>query len=266
MPSGKLTMEISKLDGALEILVNYAGEPNVTLRGEVDFRSMDRIKQAICSLLERGEKQINVDVGELVFMDSTGLSALLDAAKAILPNGADVTLVSPSAQLVKVLDRSGFSNVFKYEKVNEMHGIKCPEKKETGNVIEFEVPSRPEMISHIRARVADFACSMPFTNDEIEDIKLAVGEAGTNALRHGSNPDCCKVYVRTERHHNALRIFISDKGCGFDPEAISPPEFGDLALNGRGIMFMRALMDEVKFHFGSPGTCVELTKYYDPLK
>ena len=260
-------MEISKLDGALEILVNYTGEPTITLQGEVDFRSMDRVKQAVCSLVERGKTQISVDVGGLIFMDSTGLSALLDAAKAVLPSGVDVTLVSPSAQLVKVLDRSGFSNVFKYEKVNEMHAItKCPEKIETDNVIEFEVPGRPEMISHIRTRIADFACSMPFTDDDIEDIKLAVGEAGTNALRHGTNPDWCKVHVKTEKHHNAIRIFISDKGCGFDPEAISPPEFGDLSLNGRGIMFMRALMDEVKFHFGSPGTCVELTKYYDPLK
>ena len=257
-------MEISKLDGNLEILVNYTGDPTVTLRGEVEFRNMDKVRQAICSLVERGKTQISVDVENLVFMDSTGLSALVDAAKTILPKGGELSLVSPSAQLVKVLDKSGFSNVFKYEKVNEMQATaKCPEKKETENVIEFEVPSRPEMISHIRARVADFACSMPFTNDDIEDIKLAVGEAGTNALRHGINPDWCKVHVRTERDHNGIRIFVSDQGCGFDPEAVCPPELGDLSQNGRGIMFMRALMDEVKFHFGTPGTCVELAKYYE---
>ena len=259
-------MELSKLDGALEILVDYGDIPTITLHGEVDFRNMDKVSRAISGLVERGKTAIRVDVRELEFVDSTGLSALVDAARTVLPKGGEITLVSPSAQLVRVLDRCGFSNVLRYERITEMHqALLSPDKELVGDVIEFEVPNRPEMISHIRARVAEFARSMPFTQDDIEDIKLAVGEAGTNALRHGVNPEWCKVFVRSERHDDSIKILVADKGCGFNPDAMCPPESGELKLSGRGIMFMRAVMDKVTFHFDDPGTCVELVKRFSDI-
>lgn len=253
-------MEISKLDGDLEILVDYSDEPTVTLRGEVDFRNMARVRQAICGLLQHGKRSVNVDLGELVFMDSTGVSALVDAARAMLPAGGAVRLVSPSPQLVKVLERSGASDAFSYDR-NALgtHGLTCP-AKDLAEVLEFEVPSRPEMIAHIRARAAEFACAMRFTDEDIEDIKLAVGEASANALRHGTNPEWCRVGVRMEKMEDQIRICVSDKGCGFDPDHVCAPSPGSLTEGGRGIMFMRALMDEVNFTFTCPGTCVELIK------
>jgi serine/threonine-protein kinase RsbW len=128
------------------------------------------------------------------------------------------------------------------------------------DVVEFEVPSRPEMISYIRSRVVDYASTLPFTHEEIEDIRIAVGEAGSNAVRHGGNGDC-RIGVRMEKHTNGLVVVISDQGCGFDPNAVHIPEPGELAENGRGIVFMRKLMDEVRFHFAHPGTSVELVKH-----
>lgn len=255
-------MEIGKLDGDLEILVEYSDEPTVTLRGEVDFRNMDRVKAAICGLVERGKASINVDLKELVFMDSTGVSALVDAARAVLPHGGHVKLVSPTSQLVKVLSRSGFSDVFRFgaSRAAGPNGGCGAATAAGGDVLEFEVPDRAEMIAHIRARVAEFAASMPFCRDEIDDIKLAVGEASANALRHGANPDWRRVGVRVARLHDGISVRVRDRGRGFDPDHVCPPGDGELCEGGRGIMFMRALMDEVKFHFGSPGTEVELIK------
>jgi len=128
------------------------------------------------------------------------------------------------------------------------------------DVVEFEVPSRPEMIAYIRSRVVDYAKTLPFTHEEIEDIRIAVGEAGSNAVRHGGNGDC-RIGVRMEKHTDGLVVVISDQGCGFDPNAVHIPEPGELVENGRGIVFMRALMDDVRFHFTHPGTSVELVKH-----
>jgi len=254
-------MEINKLDGELDILISYTAEPTITLRGEVDFRNMERVREAICSLAERGQASINVDLKELVFMDSTGVSALVDAARSIVPKGAEVRLVSPSAQLVKMLNNSGFSAIFKCpETGGSASTVACPVKREIQDVVEFEAPSKPEMISYIRAKVTEFACSMPFNPDEIDDIRLAVGEASSNAMRHGSNPEWNYIGVRMERHADCIRIFISDKGRGFNPDAVRAPAVGDLIEGGRGILFMRSIMDEVKFHFTNPGTQVELVK------
>lgn len=128
------------------------------------------------------------------------------------------------------------------------------------DVVEFDVPGRPEMISHIRSRAAEVALTMPFGTEQVDDIKIAVGEAGSNALRHGSNPDWCKITVRIERHADCLRVFIADRGCGFDPDAVQAAFPDPVSDSGRGIALMRALMDEVTFHFDSPGTRVELVK------
>lgn len=194
-------------------------------------------------------------------MDSTGVSALIDAARAIVPRGGHIKLISPSPQLAKFLEQTGLAKMFRYDSIAlHRENGPCPVSS-LASVVEFEVPSRPEMLSHIRARVEEIACAMPFGREEIEDIKLAVGEAGANALKHGVNPDWPCVGVRIERAAGSLMVSISDKGRGFDPESVRSPEFGSLLENGRGIAFMKALMDEVRFYSLHPGTRVELTKY-----
>lgn len=254
-------MELKKLDGELEILVDYSDDPVITLRGEVDFRNMAKVKQAVYGLVERGQASISVDLKELVFMDSTGVSALIDAAKAIVPRGGSIRLISPSPQLAKFLEQTGLADILHYDSIAlHREDRPCPVTR-PAPVVEFEIPSRAEMLSHIRAKVEEMACMMPFSREDIEDIKLAVGEAGANALKHGTNPDWPRVTVRIERTTSALKVSISDRGRGFDPDSIRPPEFGSLSESGRGIAFMKALMDEVRFFSLEPGTRVELTKH-----
>ncbi len=128
-------------------------------------------------------------------------------------------------------------------------------------VLEFESPSRPSAISRIRARVRKLASALPFTEEELDDICIAVGEACTNAVKHGRNPLNPVMRIRMELNSDALRVFISDSGPGFDPARTCPPSDGDLCECGRGIMCMRGLMDEVAFRPLKPGTRVELVKY-----
>ena len=131
----------------------------------------------------------------------------------------------------------------------------------TCETMEFKVPSRPRMISTIRRRVRQFAHSMPFTSDQLDDISIAVGEAATNAVKYGRSPlGQNTVGIKAERRAGVLRIFIYDSGPGFDPSKVCPPGIGDLCECGRGILCMSSLMDEVIFHSLSPGTCVELVK------
>lgn len=132
------------------------------------------------------------------------------------------------------------------------------------DVLELEFPNRPELLSHIRSRVAEEARKMPFSPEDIEDIVLATGEAASNAMRHGSSGVLCRIAVRMERRPDSLLVVVSDKGCGFDLESVPEPGPDLLSEGGRGIMFMRATMDEVTFHFTRPGTRVELVKRFRP--
>jgi len=130
------------------------------------------------------------------------------------------------------------------------------------NVLELELPDRPEFLSYIRSRVAEEARKMPFSQEDIEDIVLATGEAASNAMRHGSSGAHCRIAVRMERCPDSLLIVVSDKGCGFDLESVPEPDPEVLSEGGRGIMFMRASMDEVTFYLTRPGTRVELVKRF----
>lgn len=129
---------------------------------------------------------------------------------------------------------------------------------------EFEVPGRAEMLSLIRRRVAEFAESLPFSEEDVQDLTVAVGEAAANAIRHGMAPSDCTVSVRIERLHSCIRVSVGDHGCGFDPRDIRPPTRGSLDESGRGIMLMRALVDKVRFRVNHPGVRVELTKFFAP--
>ena len=131
----------------------------------------------------------------------------------------------------------------------------------TRETLEFEVASHPRLTSVIRRRVRQFAHSMPFTSDQLDDISIAVGEAATNAVKYGRSPlGPNTVGIKAERRAGVLRIFISDSGPGFDPSKVCAPGIGDLCECGRGILCMSSLMDEVVFRPLSPGTCVELVK------
>ena len=54
-----------------------------------------------------------------------------------------------------------------------------------GEVVELEIPSAPEYVSVVRNAVEGIARRMEFSAGEIDDLKVAVGEACTNAVKYG---------------------------------------------------------------------------------
>lgn len=130
-----------------------------------------------------------------------------------------------------------------------------------GSVSEFEVPGNYSMLAFVRHRVYDFACNMGFTKDQLHDIVLAVGEAGTNAMQHGCLSPLSRIRIRMERHADSLHVFVSDDDSSFCFEDWRPVTSETMAESGRGIVCMEAMMDKVAFHPRSHGTCVELIKY-----
>lgn len=128
------------------------------------------------------------------------------------------------------------------------------------NTAEFEVPNCFAMLSFTRRRVFAFARSMPFTHEELQDIMLAVGEAVTNAMKHGCHKSPCSVRIRMEKRSDNLRIFILDDGTSFGHEDWVPTHSSSFDESGRGIGCMKTVMDEVVFHPLDAGTCVEMVK------
>lgn len=130
-------------------------------------------------------------------------------------------------------------------------------------VSRLEVPSSLDMVRVLRDRAAEYAAGMSFTKDEVEDIRLAVGEAAVNACRHGSSTDWQKIGMDLARKNGGLKVAIWDKGPGFDPGSVCT-DSECLVDGGRGIFLIRSLMDDVQFRFTNPGTRIEMTKLLKP--
>ena len=84
-------------------------------------------------------------------------------------------------------------------------------------VVKVEIPALAEYVAIIRLAISGVATRMHFNIEEIEDIKIAVSEACTNAVQH-AYPDTenGKINLVATLHSDKLNITITDSGKGFD--------------------------------------------------
>ncbi len=139
------------------------------------------------------------------------------------------------------------------------------EETPAGEVIELEIPARAEFVALARLVVSALASSDSTLGDErIDDLKLAVSEACTNAIEaHDVAGSEERVLVRCWAGVNALEVCVEDRGHGFDPGQLPdhPPVTDPDRLKferGLGIPLIRALVDEVEFRPTTAGTSVRL--------
>jgi serine/threonine-protein kinase RsbW len=139
------------------------------------------------------------------------------------------------------------------------------------DAVELEIPARAEFVALARLVVSSVALSRrELADDRIDDLKLAVSEACTNAIEaHGAIDVQERVTVRCEESDDRLEVLVEDRGAGFDPTSLPehPPVTDPDRLNferGLGIPLIRSLVDEVNFETSDAGTAVRLTIYCGP--
>ena len=108
-----------------------------------------------------------------------------------------------------------------------------------------------------RNAIAGFARICGFSQEEVADIRLAAGEALSNAVEHGAATRSNGFSIRCEFDNGELTIEIRDNGLGFTSENGDTTPIED-RTRGFGIFLMRRLMDGVQFHRN--GTMVRLTR------
>ena len=130
---------------------------------------------------------------------------------------------------------------------------------------DFEIPARPEYLSLVRSLVVEAAESdTKLSRERVEDFKVAVSEATTNAIE--AHARACRdesIRIRCTVTDDRLEFHVTDRGYGFYPDQIQVlPEPDDPSrLNyerGLGIYLMRILSDKVEIQSGPDGTEVYL--------
>jgi stage II sporulation protein AB (anti-sigma F factor) len=123
--------------------------------------------------------------------------------------------------------------------------------------------AREENVAVARAAVASAAAALPFTLAEIEELRIAVSEAVSNAVLHAYGARGGEIEVAVEVRPEAIEVRIVDAGRGIaDVERARRPEYSTLDGHlGLGFAFMEAMADEldVESEVGR-GTRVRLVK------
>lgn len=129
----------------------------------------------------------------------------------------------------------------------------------TCETIKMEITANPEYVSIIRLTTSGIANKVGFCVDDIEDLKVAISEACTNAIKHSLKDRFTIIYSMIE---NGLTIEIIDNGKGYDRSVVSEPDIDNLKESGMGLFIIESLMDEVIVESQEgKGTSIKMTKY-----
>ena len=91
-----------------------AGRATLTLAGEIDLANADRVVELGVEdcLTEPGVATLVIDLGDVTFMDSTALSALIRLRDVALEAGQELILAEVSSRIQRLLKMTGLASVF----------------------------------------------------------------------------------------------------------------------------------------------------------
>jgi anti-anti-sigma factor len=86
-------------------------EALVLLSGELDASTAGQLYEQLAELTREGVTHVTLDLSELEFMDSTGLSVVIAEHKRTSASGGELIVLSPQSQVRRVLEITGLTDI-----------------------------------------------------------------------------------------------------------------------------------------------------------
>ncbi|NLV87874.1 MAG: histidine kinase [Tissierellia bacterium] len=118
------------------------------------------------------------------------------------------------------------------------------------DIVKLQIPKEPSYISLVRLTASGIAYSMALNIDEIEDIKVSIGEACINSLNFSEEDEISLTFIIDEE-----KLSITVSGV---KENI-PEELDEKRERELGLLIIKSLMDEVVFNEKG----IEMIKYIE---
>ncbi|MCE5199125.1 MAG: ATP-binding protein [Armatimonadota bacterium] len=129
-----------------------------------------------------------------------------------------------------------------------------------GEIMQLEIPRSPEYVAIARHAVEGIARRMRFAPNQIEDLKLAVGEACTNAVKHGcATEDSPTVEIKCVVLPEGLSVEIRN-GIEAGELPCIPVKPDPTKEGGFGLYMIRQLMDEVILNWDANTAIIKMLK------
>ena len=239
----------------------------VRLSGDIDMAVVPELRRDLDLALAGGCGHLVLDFADVVYADSSALGLLVWLDHRLRPGGGRMILAGANTDIARILELAGLTTVasslaMSPDVETALEGLSLPSEPVCELwTEELLMPASVEQLGAMREQVCELITPLGFTESAVFDIRVALGEALANAVRHGS-PDGGQtdVVVRVIAYDDRAVLEIVDFGPGFDG---TPSESRDVyAPGGRGITFMRALTDRVDFEKPEAGgTLVRLVKH-----
>ncbi len=123
----------------------------------------------------------------------------------------------------------------------------------------LRLPGQLSAVEGIRSRLAGELADIGVAKDRINHICLAVDEALTNAVEHGSARVDNTIEVGYRIADDWIEVAVTDQGgIVFNPEFFEQlATVKNWGAGGRGLLLIRRMMDEVYFVF-TPGRATRI--------
>ncbi len=239
----------------------------VRVSGDLDMAVVPDLRAGLDRVFDSGCENVVLDLDQVAYADSSALGLLVWVDHRLRPISGRLVIAGASGDVSRILELSGLVSVaatigMSGSVTSALEGLELSETPseqlwERDVVVEADVNS----LAGVREHVCDVLEPLGFSESALFDVKVALGEALANAIRHGSpNEGESEIRVKIRAYPERIVLEVLDNGPGFDGAHSGSEDL--YAPGGRGIMFMRALMDRVEY--GAPpsgGTLVRLTKH-----
>jgi anti-sigma B factor antagonist len=91
------------------------GDHVLVASGEIDLHTAPKLWEALALLIERGHREVVLDMAEVEFIDSQGIAAIVRAQKRLAPEGGTVIVRGPRPQAREVFEVTGLSQLIELE-------------------------------------------------------------------------------------------------------------------------------------------------------
>lgn len=114
-------------------------------------------------------------------------------------------------------------------------------------VVELEIPSKSAYVGVARLAIAAVARSAGLDEELVDDVKIAVSEACTNALLNNSDAGTdAPVSISWTEHPDRVVIEVADRGAVYDFTGLDPSDSQQMRLSMSAAL-LGSIVDETDF-------------------
>ena len=96
-------------------LNNENGFWDVSLQGELDVSTADKLKEHLHNLEDEKILDMKINLENLDYIDSTGLGAMIGVLKKLKTDNKEIYIINPKSNVKKIFTITGLDKIFKVE-------------------------------------------------------------------------------------------------------------------------------------------------------